>query len=155
MTVPDYIARMPRKRQASAVLIRDESNRVLLLEPSYKPNWELPGGIVEADESPWAAAAREVLEELDLVLPIGRLLVADYIHAYEDRPEGINFVFDGGTLADAPTTFPDGEILSAHFLTLAEVQPRVRSMMHNRITTALAAIAEGATALCEQGFRVA
>ena len=153
--VPDYIARMPRKRQASAVLIRDDTNRVLLLEPSYKPNWELPGGIVEADESPWAAAAREVVEELGLVVPIGRLLVVDYIHAYDDRPEGINFVFDAGTLPAAPTTFPDGEILSAHFLTPAEIHPRVRPMMHNRITTALAALTEGTTALCEQGRRVA
>ncbi|TDC22670.1 NUDIX domain-containing protein, partial [Kribbella albertanoniae] len=81
---------MPRKRLAAAVLIRDAANRVLLLEPTYKLNWELPGGIVEADESPWAAASREVVEELGLELPLGRLLVVDHVHAYDDRPDGIN-----------------------------------------------------------------
>ncbi|HEY9339368.1 MAG TPA: NUDIX hydrolase, partial [Kribbella sp.] len=43
---------------AAGVLFRAVDGRVLLVEPSYKPNWEIPGGAVEADESPWAAAAR-------------------------------------------------------------------------------------------------
>ncbi|WP_405063752.1 NUDIX hydrolase [Kribbella sp. NBC_01505] len=155
MTVPDYIARMPRKRLAAAVLIRDDADRVLLLEPSYKPNWELPGGIVEADESPWDAATREVVEELGLELPLGRLLVVDHVHAYDDRPDGINFIFDAGRLDTTPTSFPDGEILSAHFLTLPEVAVRTRPQMTARIAAALEAVAENTTALCNHGVRIA
>jgi len=151
VTVPDYIARMPRKRLAAAVVIRDADDRVLLLEPSYKANWELPGGIVEADESPWAAASREVVEELGLELPLGRLLVVDHVHAYDDRPDGINFLFDGGRLPAAPTTFPDGEILSAHFLTLPEARPHLRPQMAGRIHAALQALTEGTTLLCNHG----
>jgi 8-oxo-dGTP pyrophosphatase MutT (NUDIX family) len=37
---------------------------VLLVEPSYNWNWEIPGGVVEEGEAPWAAAGREVLEEI-------------------------------------------------------------------------------------------
>ncbi|MDX8035431.1 MFS transporter [Lentzea sp. BCCO 10_0856] len=44
------------------MLSREKSDRVLLLEPSYKPNWKIPGGAVEADESPWANATRELVE---------------------------------------------------------------------------------------------
>nr|WP_158102996.1 NUDIX hydrolase [Lentzea kentuckyensis] len=33
---------------AAGVLFRDKSGRVLLLDPSYKPNWEIPGGAVES-----------------------------------------------------------------------------------------------------------
>lgn len=152
--VPDYIARMPRKRLAAAVLIRDAANRVLLLEPTYKLNWELPGGIVEADESPWAAASREVVEELGLDLPLGRLLVVDHVHAYDDRPDGINFIFDGGHLAATPTTFPDGEIRSAHFLTVAEAHPHLKPQMAGRITAALQALSEQTTLLCNHGVPV-
>ena len=50
----DYTATLPRKRMAAAVLFFDAADRLLLVEPTYKPTWELPGGTVEADESPRA-----------------------------------------------------------------------------------------------------
>jgi 8-oxo-dGTP diphosphatase len=37
---------------AAGVLFFDEHDRVLLVDPSYKPGWEIPGGYVEAGESP-------------------------------------------------------------------------------------------------------
>jgi 8-oxo-dGTP diphosphatase len=46
------------------VLFRDAAGRVLLVKPTYKNGWEIPGGYVDAGESPRAAAAREVKEEL-------------------------------------------------------------------------------------------
>jgi 8-oxo-dGTP pyrophosphatase MutT (NUDIX family) len=64
LPVDEYVARLPRKRMAAGVLFRDKLNRVLLLQTSYKPNLEVPGGAVEADEAPWTTAAREVAEEL-------------------------------------------------------------------------------------------
>jgi 8-oxo-dGTP pyrophosphatase MutT (NUDIX family) len=73
-TLPDgYSATLPRKRMAAGVLIRDRAGRVLLVEPVYKDYWELPGGCVEADESPYAAAERELKEELNISVVPGRL----------------------------------------------------------------------------------
>ena len=60
LPVEQYVAGLTRRRMAAGVLLRDCAGRVLVVEPSYKPNWELPGGAVEADESPWAAATREL-----------------------------------------------------------------------------------------------
>jgi 8-oxo-dGTP pyrophosphatase MutT (NUDIX family) len=37
---------------------------VLLLEPTYKNDWEIPGGIIEDNESPKECCEREVFEEL-------------------------------------------------------------------------------------------
>lgn len=37
-------ATQARKRVAADVLIRDASGRVLLVNPTYKPGWDLPGG---------------------------------------------------------------------------------------------------------------
>lgn len=123
------MAGLSRKRMAAGVLFRDVHGRVLLVEPSYKPNWEIPGGAVEANESPWATATRELAEELEWDQPLGRLLVVDYVRPQDSRPEGVVFVFDGGVLDETDVlgmVFPDAEILSVAFHTLAEVRGKVK-----------------------------
>src|SRR5437763_1716425 len=72
---------------------------MLLVEPTYKDYWELPGGAVDADESPYAAAVREIGEELGLSISLGRLLVVDWVPPGPQRTEGLMFVYDGGTLS--------------------------------------------------------
>ncbi|GLY96612.1 hypothetical protein [Actinoplanes sp. NBRC 103695] len=44
MTVPDYTATLPRKRMGAGVLLTHPDGRVLLVEPTYKDHWEVPGG---------------------------------------------------------------------------------------------------------------
>lgn len=75
----DYLASLARKRMAAAVLFTDPRGRLLLVEPTYKDYWEVPGGAVDADESPYDAAVREVKEELGLPVSPGRLLVVDWV----------------------------------------------------------------------------
>ncbi len=143
---------------SAGVLFRSEDGRVLLVEPSYKPNWEVPGGAVDADESPWAAATRELKEELGSSRPLGRLLVVDYSPADDTKPERVQFIFDGGILTEADTqafVFADGEILSAGFYTPAEVRERVLPRLARRIESAVRAADLGATALCEEGATIA
>jgi len=158
LPVEQYVAGLARKRMAAGVLVRDPADRVLLVEPTYKSNWEIPGGAVEADEAPWATAQREVCEELGLRRPLGRLLVVDYVRPQDGRPEGVVFVFDGGVLADseaAAMRLRDGEILSASFHTLEQAADRVKPLLADRLTAALAAVRERVTVLCEQGRRIA
>jgi 8-oxo-dGTP diphosphatase len=85
----DYLAGLARKRMGSAVLFTDSADRVLLVEPAYKDYWELPGGAVEADESPYEAAVRELKEERGLPVAPGRLLVADWVPPRPNRTEGV------------------------------------------------------------------
>lgn len=142
---------------AAGLLFRDLAGRVLLVEPSYKPNWEIPGGAVEADEAPWAAARRELREELGMDRPPGRLLVVDYVRACEPRPESMRFVFDGGLLTDpdvAAMAVPNAEILSASFHTLEELGGKVRPVLAHRLAVGVEAAESGVTALCEQGRRI-
>lgn len=42
LPVEQYMAGLARKRMAAGVLFRDMAGRVLLVEPSYKPNFEIP-----------------------------------------------------------------------------------------------------------------
>ena len=54
--------RVATPRVAAGVLFRDVEGRILLVKPSYKEGWDIPGGYVEPGESPKQAAAREVRE---------------------------------------------------------------------------------------------
>jgi 8-oxo-dGTP diphosphatase len=154
----DYTARLPRKRMGSGILLRDPAGRVLLVEPTYKDHWELPGGAVEGDESPHAAAAREVREELDLVVPPGRLLVVDWVPPRPGRTEGVMFLFDGGVLGAAETArirLPAEELRGWAWCTMAEATQRLSPLLARRAAAALAAVADGATAYLEDGHRLA
>jgi 8-oxo-dGTP pyrophosphatase MutT (NUDIX family) len=158
LPVDQYVATLARKRMATGVLFRDAAGRVLLVEPSDKPNWEIPGGAVEADESPWATATRELAEELGWDRPVGRLLVVDYVRPQDSRPEGVVFVFDGGVLDESDLVgmvFPDAEILSAGFYPLDQAAQRVKPLLADRLAAALEAVDQGVTMLCEQGRRIA
>ncbi|WP_433664064.1 NUDIX domain-containing protein [Nocardia sp. CA-128927] len=80
----------------SGALFVDERDRVLLVEPTYKDYWELPGGVVEANESPLAAVVREIDEELGLTVSMGRLLVVDWVPPGLYPSDGVMFLYDGG-----------------------------------------------------------
>lgn len=95
-------ARQPRKRIATDVIIRDDNDRLLLVNPTYKPDWDLPGGMAEANEAPIDAARRELWEELGLRVDIAALLCVDWIPPHGPWDDTVVFVFDGGIVsADA------------------------------------------------------
>ncbi|MEU1362556.1 NUDIX hydrolase [Micromonospora zamorensis] len=73
-TEPDisYIASVTRVRAAAGMILRDQAGRVLVVHPTYKDVWEVPGGTVEPNESPAEACAREIREELGLAVLQGR-----------------------------------------------------------------------------------
>lgn len=151
----DFTATLPRKRMGGAVLLSDAQGRVLLVEPTYKPYWEIPGGVVEADESPYAAAARELKEELGLPVQPGRLLVIDWVPPQPDRTEGLMMVFDGGVLTPEQTArilLPAEELRSWAWCTEQEAGERLSESLARRITAAVRARAENTVDYLENGY---
>lgn len=96
-----YYESLPKKRMGAGCLFFNEKNEVLLVKPNYKPGWEIPGGVVENNESPKQCCQREVLEEIGLNREIGRLLALDYNSPNDPKTESLMFVFDGGVLSEA------------------------------------------------------
>ncbi|WP_369372295.1 NUDIX domain-containing protein [Promicromonospora sp. Populi] len=137
----EYIQGLPRKRMAAGVLLRDASNKIVLVEPTYKDTWEIPGGVIEADESPWLAAERELHEELGLVRRDMPVLVVDYVPLAPDgMPEGLLWIFDGGVLSDAECKElrgADDEVKSVKLLSIDEAQVLTKESLALRLRVAI------------------
>jgi 8-oxo-dGTP diphosphatase len=97
----EYLESLPKKRMGAGIILLDSSKRVLIVKPTYKDHWEIPGGVVEKDESPLAATLRELQEETGLILSRDevRLVGVDYLHQDKERTEALMFVFFGGIIS--------------------------------------------------------
>ena len=97
---PDDLPMIP---VSAGALIFDSTGRLLILKPTYKTGWTIPGGIMEADgETPWEACRREVREECGIDVHAGRLACTDFRPA---RP-GRRAASATSSTADGPTTRP-------------------------------------------------
>ncbi len=86
---------------AAGALIFDRRGRLLILKPTYKTAWTIPGGVMEADgETPWQACRREVREECGIDVRAGRLACMDFRRPRPGNPGGIRFLFDCGRAGD-------------------------------------------------------
>ncbi|HZL74817.1 MAG TPA: NUDIX hydrolase [Propionibacteriaceae bacterium] len=130
---------LPKKRLIAHVLLRDRQGRVLLCETQFKPDWELPGGIVEPYETPRQGAIREVTEELGITLAVGRLLVVDWMPPYLGWDDAIEMIFDGGIVSEddlAAWSLQPTEIKRVALVDLDTAAGLVTAIAHRRLVLA-------------------
>ena len=147
----------PRKRVSADVLFRDESGQILLVDPRYKPDWDLPGGMAEANEAPLDAARREVAEELGIAYAGSRLLVIDWIAPHGPWDDSLAFVFDGGILTQADRgriRLVDGELNQYRFVPPDDVAGLLRPYVERRVREAAAAADVGGVRYLHNGVPV-
>jgi 8-oxo-dGTP diphosphatase len=152
------VADDPRDRSrcfvAAGVLFFDDADRILLVQPTYKDHWDIPGGYVETGETPAQAAAREIREELGLEVAVGPLLVTDWA-PHPDEGDKLLSIFDGGTLTaeqiDAIRLQAD-ELASYAFHDLPEAVDLLIPRLSRRVMAAVEAHHTGHTLYLESGI---
>lgn len=138
-------ATQPRKRVVADVLIRDRRDRILLVGPNYKPDWDLPGGMVEANEPPHLAAQREIREELGIDLSVSRMLCVDWVSPHGPWDDSLAFIFDGGTLTSeqvAQLQLSGTELERFEFVGAEEAAKRLRDYVWWRVEGAWRAVGQ-------------
>ncbi|MBE7323657.1 NUDIX hydrolase [Nocardioides sp. Y6] len=144
---------LPRKRAIGQMLVRDRAGRVLMCELTYKPDWDLPGGVIEVGESPAMGVTREIEEELAVHIPAHRLLLTDWLPAWSGWDDALCLVFDGGvhdaSLLDRMVR-EEREIRAVRFCTLEEIRAHSADFTARRVEAALASL-EGGPLFTESG----
>ncbi len=156
MTTDDPTLSFITPRVAAGVLFTDDQDRILMVVPTYKDYYDIPGGYVEHGETPYQAAQREVHEELGIKPPIGRLLVADWWQESPENESGpkLLLVFDGGRIPDSlvkaihidPTEIADISFQADCGLadvTIERLANRIKSALATRGSTAVSYLENG------------
>ena len=135
----EYMA-LPAIPVSAGALIFDSQGRLLILKPTYKNGWTIPGGVMEADgESPWEACQREVREETGLEVSRGRLAAMDFRPAKPGRQAGIRYLFDCGQVSEeelANVKLQPEEISDSRLVHLPEALTLLRGPISRRVQAA-------------------
>ena len=152
---PDVEA-VPGIPASAGAMIFDRKGRLLILKPTYKSGWTIPGGVMEAEgETPWEACRREVAEECGLKVRRARLACVDFRRPRPGRSGGIRFLFDCGRLDDdalASITIQPDEISQYRIVKLDTALPMLSGPIRRRVKAGVSATG---TVYLEEGRPVA
>jgi len=134
---------IPAIPASAGALIFDQAGRLLILKPTYKSGWTIPGGVMEADgETPWEACQREVREECGIDVRRGQLVCMDFRRPRPGKPGGIRFLFHCGAVAEesiAAIVLQPEEISEYRLAALPEALPLLRQPIRLRVQAATSA----------------
>ncbi|HUZ39244.1 MAG TPA: NUDIX hydrolase [Streptosporangiaceae bacterium] len=132
---------LPAIPVSAGALIYDRAGRLLILKPTYKSGWTIPGGVMEADgETPWEACQREVREECGLQARTGALVCMDFRRPRPGKPGGIRYLFDCGTFSEeslAGIVVQPEEISQYQLADLATALTLLRKPIRRRVRAAV------------------
>jgi 8-oxo-dGTP diphosphatase len=147
----------PRIPASAGGLIFDGSGRLLIVNPTYKKHWTIPGGIMEANgETPWEGCRREVREEVGLDVTRGRLVAVDFLRPRRTDAGGMRFLFDCGVLGDeelATITLQEEELSEYRLAEMADALEILSGPLRRRVGEALG-VGPGETVYLEDGLPV-
>lgn len=156
-----YYQNLPAKPMAVGVLFFDEAERILIVKPTYKDHWSIPGGVVDEDESPRLACVREVEEELGLNITELQLLCLDYMSpatsGYPTKGENIQMIFSGGQLAQSvidTIQLAKNELAEFRFVSVEEASRAVGQRLARRLPHCLQALQNNTVVYLEGGEKV-
>lgn len=121
-------------RVAAGVLLVNSAGEVLIVKPTYKDGWDIPGGYVNIGESPRAAAIREAREEIGIELNHLRFAGVDWAPA-DHEGDKLLFLFtsDGDTPEVEKLTLAPDEIADAQYVPQAILTERLPDRLVRRV----------------------
>jgi 8-oxo-dGTP diphosphatase len=138
VTLPDFVPAIP---VSAGALIFDQAGRLLILKPTYKTGWTIPGGVMEADgETPWEACRREVREECGILVNRGRLACMDFRRPKPGRTGGVRFLFDCGVVGEpalAGIVIQPEEVSEFRLAAVPEALDLLRKPIRRRVRAAV------------------
>ena len=137
--LPELSFALPTIPASAGALVRGRKGRLLILKPTYKGGWTIPGGVVEIGESPWDACRRETREECGLDVTTGRLKCVDFLRPRPNRPGGMRFLFDCGVFDDAvldTVVIEPVEIAESRLLPIDTALPLLSGPVRRRVRAA-------------------
>lgn len=152
-----YYSTLPRKRMGAGVIFLNEKEEILLVKPTYRTYWILPGGVVEKDESPRTSAIRELEEELGLKISELRLLCVDWKSTKGPElkdEENIQFIFFGGVMKAeqvSKISLQEEELSEYAFFSMQDALSITSGNMQRRLPNCLDAIRTNSSLYLEDG----
>lgn len=157
MDLAEFYRSLPKKRVAAGILFFDTHGRILIVKPIYRPEWLIPGGTIEEDESPRQGCEREVLEELGLIVTAQQLLCIDYMQKDGVKTEGIDFIFYGGTLDQGQIDsiqLQASELSEYRFVSIEEALQLLAEVLSRRLIPCIEALQHHTTVYLENGQKI-
>lgn len=152
----NYYENLPKKRMGTGALIFNKKDELLILKPTYKDHWTIPGGVVDKDESPRQACVREIKEEIGLDIKDLRFLCVDYYkNRNDEKGESLQFLFYGGELSKDKIKnikIPAEEISDYKFIKVEEAALLVSDCLGRRLPKCVEAIKNNAGFYLENGI---
>lgn len=117
----NWMDAQPKRMVSAGVLLENQTGQLLVVKAGYRDYWTIPGGIVEQNETPRQAAAREALEEVGLALDPNSLDFVSAANRASTQAHTLQFVFST-TLPVTEIALQAGEIEAFEFVSKAQVK---------------------------------
>lgn len=130
-----WIKTLAKRHTASGAFIFNEKNQLLILKPSYKDGWNLPGGVTDEFESPYQTIIRECKEEVNLDVKIKDLVLIDYsLKTIDDfEHDYIEFYFTVSVENLSDIQIDNEEILDYKFVDINQAQKYLAPNYYTRL----------------------
>jgi ADP-ribose pyrophosphatase YjhB (NUDIX family) len=145
----EFYENLPKKRLGVGALVFYKKD-LLIVQPTYNPAWLIPGGVVEAEESPLEALHRELFTDLNLDITVTELLAVDYLHNLDVRGECVQLLFATkpiSELAAQNIRIPDMTLKDYQFASVDKALSLLVPHVARRVENALIARAKDQPAL--------
>ena len=134
-----WLQTLAKRHTSSEALIFNNKHQLLILKPSYKQGWSLPGGVTDTFESPYQTVVRECKEEINLDVTIIDLVLIDYkIETIDDEKfDSIQFSFIVKATNIDQIKVDNEEILDYKFVDTETAEKHLTPANYNRLKAVL------------------